>query len=155
MQINWSLKEAIEYYKNLDAPNNQQILIEFLREVQEHNSGMLNEDILFKISDMMQIKYSFLTALIKRYPSLRLADAPHTLEICSGKNCLAKNNIALMRFIMSEYNVSSGEISVKGKFKYKIVNCLKHCGKGPNIKWDGQIYHDMTIDKLKKIIEKR
>lgn len=150
----WSLDEAIAYYKGQDAPQNQQALVDLLREVQEENGGVLPSVAVDEIAVQMGLKASFLAAVIKRYPSLRTESAPHLLEVCGGPNCARNNSAALLKFISSEYNVSNGGISKKGKFAYKIGNCMKQCGKGPNIKWDGVVYNQMTKELLQKLISK-
>ena len=31
---------------------------------------------------------------------------------------------------------------------------MKHCGKGPNIRWNGEVYNKMDEKKLVQLIEK-
>ena len=59
MEENWSLAEAIAYYKNQDAPQNQEALINLLREVQEYNNGILPFTALQEIAEAMPLKMSF------------------------------------------------------------------------------------------------
>lgn len=148
----WTLDEAIAYYKEQDAAQNQQLLVELLREVQEHNNGVLSQVAVEEISLALGLKLSFLQAIIKRYPSLRTEVAPHLLEVCGGPNCAKNNSLALLKFIATEYGVSSGGISQKGRFAYKICGCMKMCGIGSNVKWDGIVYNQVDKDKLQAII---
>lgn len=150
----WSRQEAIAYYKLQDVSQNQQALIELLREIQKNNNGVISYDDLKAVEEAFLLKESFLMAVIKRYPSLRMEDVPHLLEICGGKNCACGNSKKLINFITSTYKLSSGEMTSTGGFKFRVVNCLKQCAKGPNIKWDGIVYNNVNIDKLKKIINK-
>lgn len=150
----WSLDEAIEYYEGQEAAHNQEALVALLREVQEENGGVLPEAAVAEIAERLGLKESFIGAIIKRYPSLRTESAPHMLEVCGGPNCARNNSAALLKFISSEYDVASGGISRRGKFSYKIGNCMKQCGKGPNIKWDGKIYNGATKELLQKLIGK-
>ncbi len=151
---NWNLNEAIEYYKGLDAPQNQFALVELLKEAQEHNGGLLTDDLIEKIAQGFALKVSFLNAVIKRYPSLKTAAVQHRLELCGGKNCAGKGSAALLKHIRQVYGAESGGVSLKGNFSLKICGCLKYCGKGPNIKWDGEIYNSASPELLKKLIEK-
>ncbi len=149
----WDLYEAITYYQKDGAPQNQDVLIALLREVQEENKGVLPSIAIREIAEQMSVKESFLLAIIKRYPSLHIESAPNFLEICGGPNCAKNNSAKLMRFIMEKYKVGSGGISTKGRFSYKISGCMKHCGKGPNIKWNGEVYNKMDEKKLVQLIE--
>lgn len=149
---NWSLDEAIAYYKEQDAPSNQEALVNLLREVQEKNSGVIPEIAMEDIAVAMNIKPSFLEAVIKRYPSLRTEIAPHRLEVCGGPNCAKNGSAKLLKHIAAEYKVQSGGISKKGKFAFKICGCMKQCPHGPNIKWDGKIYNHADEALLAKLI---
>lgn len=82
---NWNIHEAVEYYKGQDAPQNQFALVELLKEVQEHNGGVLTDIAVEEIAALLNTKVTFLNAVIKRYPSLKPASAPHRLEVCGGK----------------------------------------------------------------------
>ncbi len=149
----WDLNEVIEYYRKDGAPQSQDALIALLREVQEENDGVLPSYMIREIIKKLEIKETFLLAIIKRYPSLRLDSAPNFLEVCGGPNCAKNNSAKLMRFIMEKYKVESGNISTNGRFAYKIGGCMKHCGKGPNIKWNGEVYNKMDEKKLVQLIE--
>ena len=151
---NWNINEAVEYYKGQDAPQNQFALVELLKEVQEHNGGVLTDGVVQEIAALLNIKPSFLNAVIKRYPSLKPAAAPHRLEICGGKNCAGNGSAALLKFIKQTYNVDNGGISVSGGFSFAVCNCLKHCGKGPNIKWDGEVYNAAAPELIKRLCGK-
>lgn len=147
----WNIHEAVEYYKGQDAPQNQFALVELLKEAQEHNGGVLTDCLIEDIAALLNIKVTFLNAVIKRYPSLKTAQAPHRLGVCGGKNCAANGSAALLKHIRGAYGAESGGISTKGGFSFKICGCLKHCGKGPNIKWDGEIYNAATPELIKKL----
>lgn len=148
----WNIHEAVEYYKGQDAPQNQFALVELLKEVQEHNGGVLTDIAVEEIAALLNTKVTFLNAVIKRYPSLKPASAPHRLEVCGGKNCAVNGSAALLKHIRGAYGAESGGISTKGGFSFKICGCLKHCGKGPNIKWDGEIYNAATPELIKKLV---
>lgn len=147
----WNIHEAVEYYKGQDAPQNQFALVELLKEAQEHNGGVLTDCLIEDVAALLNIKVTFLNAVIKRYPSLKTAQAPHRLEVCGGKNCAANGSAALLKHIREAYGAESGGISTKGGFSFKICGCLKHCGKGPNIKWNGEIYNAATPELIKKL----
>ena len=50
------------------------------------------------------------------------------------------------------YGVQVGGTAEAG-FRYKVTGCMKKCGKGPCVKWDGDIHTGMTEEKLRKLIE--
>lgn len=143
--MSWDLEEAIAYYRKQGAPGDQSALVSLLREVQQENGGAIPREIPGVIAEGYGVKESLLLALIKRFPSLRLADS-HCLELCSGPNC--SRRAALAEFVEKTYGVKP-----KG-FMVTFVPCMRMCGKGPNIKWDGKLYHQADEALVRSLIEK-
>ena len=142
--MSWSLEEAISYYKNQGAPGDQSAVICLLREIQQENGGSIPIDALATAAKAYGVKDSFLNALIKRIPSLRLAKS-HCLELCAGPNC--NKSAALAAFAEAVRDAAPGKITVK------FAPCMRMCGKGPNIKWDGKLYHQADEALLKRLTE--
>ncbi len=138
--MDWDLEEAMAYYEKQGAPKDQMALVSLLREIQQE-AGAVPRRMLLTISERYGIRESFLLALIRRYPRLRLADT-HTLEICAGPNCRKHSALAAA----AEKLRSSG-VTVR------FVPCMRLCGKGPNIRWDGVIFHGAEEELLKKLLE--
>lgn len=144
--MSWSFEEAAAYYKSLGAPGDQNALVNLLREVQQENGGSIPMGIPGAIAREYGVKESFLLAVIRRIPSLRLADC-HCLEICAGPNCGKRGALAV--FVEKTYG------SAPDGFTVKHMPCMRMCGKGPNIKWDGRLYHQADEALLRDLIEKR
>ena len=137
----WNLEEAMEYYKKQGAPRDQSALVNLLREIQLESSGSIPFHVLSTLSESYEVKESFLQAVIKRIPSLRLSNS-HCMELCAGPNCGKHVHLA-------QYAESLQKST--GSFTLKFVPCMRMCGKGPNLKWDGTLYHqanETVIDNL-------
>ena len=135
------LEEALAYYKKLGAPADQNALIGLLGEVQDAFGGIPSH-LLPEIAEKLGTKQGVLLALIRRIPRLRLADV-HTLEICAGPNCPKRRNLAEI-----------AEKLCKGKaVQLKFAPCMRQCGKGPNIRFDGTLYNGADEALLKKLME--
>lgn len=140
----WELQESMEYYRQQGAPSDQAALISLLREVQQESGGRLSPSVLERIAGGLQVKTSYLLAVVKRIPSLRLADT-HVLELCGGPNCTKR--AALAAFVEKTYGSSPKQFSVK------YVPCMRMCGKGPNIRWDGTLYHQADQALIRRLAE--
>lgn len=149
----WNILEAMEYYQKQGAPQNQSALVELLREIQEENGGSIPSLIISEVAQHYGIKESFLSALIKRYPSLRTQEAPHRMEVCGDQRCQRQNCAKLHTFIEKEFDVHNGGISATGKFTYRVVSCMKNCGKGPSLKWDGTLYPFADPELVLKLVK--
>lgn len=139
--MEWNLEEALQWYKSQGAPGDQNALVNLLTELQQENGGSIPRDMPGRIAEAYGIKESYLLAIIRRMPRLRLADS-HVLELCAGPNC--GRHRALADF--AEAN--------PGNYTLKYVPCMRMCGKGPNLRWDGTVYHKADVELLKKLTGK-
>lgn len=140
--MNWNLEEAIIYYKRQGAPADQSAVIALLREVQQENGGSIPMHMLPPIAAGLGTKEALLLAIIRRIPSLRLADT-HLLELCSGPNCGRHTALA-----------DAAESLCRGKkITIRYVPCMRMCGKGPNLRFDGQLYHKADEALLHSLLE--
>lgn len=137
----WNLDEAISYYGKQGAPKDQNALISLLREIQQEQ-GNIPKYALGVICEVYGIKEGVPLALIKRIPSLRLGEG-HCLELCAGPNCSKHKNLASC----------AEELQKKHGFTLKFVPCMRMCGKGPNIRWDGKLHHGATEELLRRLTE--
>ena len=136
----WNLEEAIGWYRKQGAPGDQTAVRELLKEVQSHFGGSVPNGMISSIAESLGVKPGLLLALIRRTPSLRLGDV-HVLELCAGPNC--GKHTALAKFAES---LRSGSLTVR------FIPCQRMCGKGPNIRYDGKLYHGATEALLKDLI---
>ena len=136
------MDEAIGYYAKQGAPRDQMALVNLLREIQRENGGSIPKWMLTPVAEGYAVKESLLLALIRRYPSLRLADT-HLLEICAGPNCGKHTALAAAAEKLRQQGIT-----------VKFVPCMRLCGKGPNLKWDGKLYHKADENLLKELTQK-
>lgn len=139
--MTWNLEEAVAYYKRQGAPAEQSAVISLLREVQTEQGGRISRYELGQIAAALGVKESFLLAIIRRIPSLHLADF-HCLEICAGPNCGKHTALA-----------AAAEKLQSDKVTVKFVPCMRMCGKGPNIRWDGTVYHRADKALLQRLTD--
>ena len=138
--MNWNLDESIAYYRSAGAPGDQNALISLLREIQREY-GYIPEFTVTAIAKSYSIKESLILALIRRIPSLKLGNG-HILELCAGPNC---GKCAALAEAAEKLQKHHG-------FTLKYVPCMRLCGKGPNIRWDGKLYHRATEELIRKLI---
>ena len=141
--MKWNLAEAVAYYRNQGAPGDQSAVIGLLREIQQENGGAIPRNLLAEAAELLGTKEALFLALVKRIPSLRLSDT-HILGICAGPNCPKRADLA--GFVEKTYGKNR-------KFTVKTVPCMRLCGKGPNIRWDGKLYHRATPQLLDELID--
>ena len=144
MTQDWTLEEALAYYRRQGAPGEQGALVALLREVQEERGGALPAADLAEIAAALSLRDTFLSAIIRRYPGLRTEEAPHRLELCGGPRCSGRGAARLAAFVEETYGVRPGGVSASGRFTYRITGCMKNCPNGPSlfpIVILGPVYH--------------
>lgn len=142
--MSWNLEEAINYYRTQGAPSDQNALLALLREIQQEFGGSIPEWTLTPVAEGYGVKTTLLLALIRRIPSLRLGDS-HVLELCAGPNCGKHKALAACA---EKLCAGTG-----GKVSLKFVPCMRMCGKGPNIRWDGVVHNSADEALLRKLLE--
>ena len=138
--MHWDLNEAIDYYRRQGAPGDQNALKNLLAEVQAEQGGAIPQYVLPVIAEKLGVKETFLAAIIRRIPSLRMADR-HLLEVCGGPNCSRKGDLARLA---EQY---------RGRVEVKLVPCMRQCGKGPNLRFDGKLYNGANAELLARLME--
>ena len=68
------LKEIIKAYRDRGITCDQNELIQLLREVQTLFGGVIPQKALEKTAEKLELKMTFIDALLKRYPSIRTED---------------------------------------------------------------------------------
>lgn len=138
----WNLEDALNWHKKMGAPSDQSALLELLREVQRENGGAIPKGVVPALAVGLSVKESYLIAVIRRFPSLRISDV-HTLELCAGPNC--GKAVALA--------ADAEKLCAQRNVKLSYTGCMRMCGKGPNMKLDGKLYHKADPEMLKRLLE--
>jgi len=144
MNMEKNLQEILSYYRRQGAPQDQNALIQLLRDVQQEYGGSVPAYLLAPIAEDLGIKPALLNALIRRIPSLRLSDS-HTLELCAGPNCGKATALAAL---------AEALIRSRPDVKLKFTPCMRMCGKGPNLRWDGSLHHKADETLLRDLLQK-
>lgn len=135
------MKEMLDYYRRQGAPSDQTALVNLLKELQQ-TYGAVPKWAVAEIAESYKVKESFLLAVVKRIPSLRMQDT-HLLELCAGANCGKHTALA----------AEADKLCKPKGVELKFIGCQRMCGKGPNIKFDGKLYHRATVDLLKELLK--
>lgn len=138
--MSWELSEAAEYYRRQGAPGDQNALRSLLSEMQSESGGAIPSYLLGQAAELLGVKETFLTAIVRRIPSLRLKDQ-HLLEVCAGPNCSRRGDLAKLA---EKY---------RGRVEIKFMPCMRQCGKGPNIRFDGQLHNAADRQLLARLMD--
>jgi len=135
------MKEMLDYYRRQGAPSDQTALVNLLKELQQ-TYGAVPKWAVAEVAEAYKIKESFILAVVKRIPSLRLQDT-HLLQLCAGPNCGKHTALA----------AEAEKLCKLRGVELKYMGCQRMCGKGPNIRFDGKLYHKATVELLKELLK--
>ena len=133
-------KQIADDYIRQGAPADQPVLIAMLRQLQAEE-GALSGALVVELAAYLSVKESLLRALIARIPSLRMADV-HVLELCAGPNCGKYGTLAS----------SAEKLCRQAGAKLRYMPCMGLCGKGPNLRFDGKLYHHADEALLRRLL---
>ena len=153
MERRTELSALVEDYRARDAARDQQALVALLREIQALYGGVIPQDALAAAAAGLGLKETFLAAVVKRFPSLRTEEAPHRLELCGGERCRGRGSARLAAFVERTYGVKPGGVSRRGGFSYRVGGCMKNCGRGPSLRWDGALHACADEALIRRLIE--
>lgn len=146
----WTLEEAMDYYREAGAPGQQSALVELLREIQAEEQ-LITDAALQTVCEAYGLRESFLRAIIARYPSLKTEQVRHRLVLCCGKSCGSRGSAKLLDLLERQWGIVPGKTA--HSVSCRTVSCLKHCGKGPNIQWDGTVYEGADEALLRQLLD--
>lgn len=138
--MTWNLTEANDHYRRQGAPGDQNALRQLLAEMQTENGGAIPGGLLAQAAEELGVKESFLLAIVRRIPSLRLTDR-HVLELCAGPSCTRRAGLARLA---EEY---------AGRVEVRYVPCMRQCGRGPNLRFDGRLYTGADAQLLARLMD--
>lgn len=73
----------------------------------------------------------------------------HLIEVCVGSSCHLRGAYAVIK----ELQKSIAENGLEAQVELKACFCMGNCKDGVNIKLDGNVYSDITVDNVMQFIE--
>ena len=142
------IKEILKIYEH-ERGN----LISILQKIQE-TYQYLPSNILFYISKKLNIALAELYSIATFYTQFKFKKmGKNSLICCDGTACHVKGGPILLNFVENELGIKSGETTIDKMFSIESVACLGCCAISPVCIINGEIYGDLTLKKLKKILK--
>ncbi|MHA2009129.1 MAG: NADH-quinone oxidoreductase subunit NuoE family protein [Promethearchaeota archaeon] len=143
------IKEILKKYE--DEQGN---VISILQEIQEiYHYLPLNS--LYYLSKKLNLPLAEIYSVATFYTQFKFTQLGKNLVIsCDGTACHVKGGPHLLYFLENELGIKSGETTADLMFSIESVACLGCCAISPVCVINGQIYGELTLKKLKKILMK-
>ena len=142
------IKEILKMYER-ERGN----IISILQKIQE-TYQYLPSNVLVYISKRLNISLSEIYSIATFYTQFKFKKmGKNSIVCCDGTACHVKTGPLLLNFVENELGIKSGQTTSDKMFSIESVACLGCCAISPVCIINGQIYGDLTLKKLRKILK--
>ena len=143
------VKSVLNNYPNATRDS----LIPILQDVQELD-GFLSKDSVEAIGKYLQLPASKIYGVATFYNQFRFSPVgQYHIEICRGTACHVKGSLPVLEEFQRQLSIKPGETAKDGVFSLEVVACIGACGLAPAITVNGEVYANVEIDDIKKIVK--
>lgn len=143
------LEEALKHY-----PDKRAGTIDALLLLQRRRSWISDESLL-DIAQFLGMTREDVDGVATFYNLIfRQPVGRHVLFMCDSISCWIMGYERVRHQLNSRYGVDMGQTMSDGRLTILPVACLGHCERAPVIMMDGDVYGNVTPDKIERIVEK-
>lgn len=129
-------------------------LIPILMQVNQE-VGYIPKDAMELISTRLHIPQSHLYSVASFYQMISTKPTGrHIIKFCESAPCHVAGGKEAWEVLQKELSIKPGETSPDGKWTLVPTSCLGVCAVGPVMMVDGDIYGNITPDKIPEILGK-
>jgi NADH:ubiquinone oxidoreductase subunit E len=77
----------------------------------------------------------------------------HVIRVCKSVPCCMKDAEMIIDSIHRELTIDPGETSADSRFTLELVNCIGACDIAPAMLIDGEVYGQLTSEKISEILK--
>lgn len=127
-------------------------LIKILLDVQKQYR-YLPQDVVNYIGVALQIPPAKIFGVGTFYAQFSLKPkGEYAILLCDGTACHMEGSTGLLKAIEEELNIKPGEVTKDLMFSVDQVGCLGACALAPAMVINGEVYGNLTPEKVKQII---
>lgn len=144
-----NLEKILEKYPFVQRDN----LIPILQDIQDEY-GYLSEEAIVKVGKYLKLPTAKIFGLASFYHHFRfIKKGKYHIKICNGTSCHAKQNNLIIQKLEKLLGIKNEEVTKDGLFSMEEITCMAACGNGPVMSVNDEYYTNLTIDKVKSVIE--
>ena len=119
-------------------------------------SGHLSEETLRRIARWLRLTESEVFGVATFYAQFRFSPpGRHRVRVCVGTACHVKGGVQMLDTLERRLGVGAGETTADGEYDVERVACLGCCALAPVVTLDAAVYGQMSVLKLKEILDER
>ncbi|HAF62368.1 MAG TPA: NADH-quinone oxidoreductase subunit NuoE [Anaerolineaceae bacterium] len=145
--VSETIQSALDYYGYKEEE-----LIPILTRV-NRDLGFLPQEALAEISSALKMPKSKVKSVASFYHMLSTKPlGRHVIKFCENAPCHVAGGREVWLALQEATNLQSGETSPDGKWSLITTSCLGLCAVGPVMLIDGDVYGNLTVEKIPEIL---
>ncbi|XEY14758.1 NAD(P)H-dependent oxidoreductase subunit E [Fervidobacterium thailandense] len=148
------IKELIEELRKEQLEEGD-ILIYLLHRIQDHyQSHYIPPEVGEMVAEELNIPASKVYEVLTFYTMFSTKPrGKYIIRVCTSLPCHVPGGKEIVEFLKNELKVDFGGTTSDGLFTLEETGCLGLCGVAPVVMINDQYYGDLTVEKMKEIIE--
>lgn len=135
-------------------PHKGAAVIEALKIVQQHR-GWISDESVTAIAAYLQISAAEVDSVATFYNLIfRKPVGRHIILLCDSISCYVMGYGTIYTALQEKLNIKFGETSVDNNFTLLPNPCLGCCDHAPALMIDSDLYKNVTVDMLDRILKK-
>jgi len=142
-----------EVFEKFESKPENILLI--LHEIQDLNPNKyLTEEDLKKVSEKLNLPYSFVYGVASFYTMFSLTPrGKYIIRVCESPPCHLVGSSNILNELKKILKIDIGQTTEDNLFTLEITSCLGVCGVAPAMMINEDVYGNLTVEKIKEIIE--
>lgn len=138
-------------------PKSGDNLISILHDLQNGNEwNYLSKEDLQAAADYLELPYSFVHGVATFYTMFSLKPrGRHVIRVCQSPPCQLMGASTVSDELKKLLGVDFGQTSGDQMFTLEMTSCLGVCGVAPAMMVDGDVYGNLTPQRVKEIISEK
>lgn len=146
-------KKCDEWLLKFPKEKKRSAVIEILKIIQKENGGFLNEELISKVADYLNISKIYAYEVATFYSMFNIDKVgKYKIYLCTSISCMLCGSDNIYEYIRNKLNIDFNKTSNDGKFTLKKAECLAACGGAPVMLIDEKYYENLTNNKIDLII---
>jgi NADH-quinone oxidoreductase subunit E len=147
VSVTEAVQNALEFYEKKEEE-----LIPILSKV-NRELGFLPQEALEQISEELKVPKSKVKSVASFYHMLSTKPlGRHVIKFCENAPCHIAGGGEIWSALKEATKLQAGETSPDGKWSLVTTSCLGLCAVGPVIVIDGDVYGNLTVEKVPEIL---
>lgn len=130
----------------------REALVEILRDLSQE-AGYLDRETMAAVAKRLGLPLSKVYGVASFYSLISVKPlGRHIVNFCQDAPCHVAGGAELWELLQLELGIPFGETTPDGQWSLQTVSCVGACAVGPVMLVDGEIYGNLTPEKVREIL---